>query len=122
MLRQDNHRRSRLQEARAAKDYNGKRTPGSGNQWFKKGDVISQDYLVECKTTTKASYSLKAEDLSKHWRQTLAENPLLMPVFEVEFSEHGVTCIVLDKHDFMELVNHMKDLQEGERIMDGLKT
>jgi hypothetical protein len=93
---------SRLQEKRAAKDYKGKTTPGSGNQWHSKGDVRSADYLIECKTTSKASYSLRADTMSKIMDEALLENRT--PIMEVEFGEHGITCVIMDKNDFLEIM------------------
>src|SRR5579862_9282445 len=97
MISQDNHRRSKLQEARAARDYGGRTQPGSGNQWHSKADVKTPTELVECKTTTKGSYSLKAADLGKLWKQAITEYKT--PVFEIEFD--GLTCVVLDKNDYL---------------------
>lgn len=60
-------RASLAQEERVAKLFNGKRTPQSGGGKFVLGDVISEDFLVECKTsvTVKDSYSVKREILKK---------------------------------------------------------
>ena len=99
MLRQNHHRRSKIQERRAAKDYGGSTTPGSGNGWIVKADVRTESLLIECKTTTKQSYSLKDEDLRKLWEQALIDGR--MPVFEIEFAATGRTCVVLDKEDFL---------------------
>jgi hypothetical protein len=108
LLRPDNHKRSRLQEARAAEDYKGKRTPGSGNQWHSKGDIKTDDYLIECKTTTKASYSLKYQDLLKIWKEAILESRT--PLFEIEFSTIGMNFVVLEKNDFL----GMKQQLEGD--------
>jgi hypothetical protein len=91
--------RSKLQEKKAAKDYNGRTTPGSGATWHHKADVRSDKYLVECKTTVKSSYSLKATDVKKLLDQALTENRT--GLFEIEFSELGLTCVVMDKEDFI---------------------
>lgn len=99
MLRTNHIKRSQIQEKRAAKDYSGSVTPGSGNGWIHKADVHSQYLLVECKTTTKKSYSIKEEDFMKLYYQAIIENKL--PVFEIEFAESGRTLIVLDKNDFL---------------------
>jgi len=99
VLRTDHQRRSKLQEKRAAKDYNGSVTPGSGNQWHSKADVHTDKLLVECKTTTKQSYSLKIADFVKLYYQAVLENKT--PVFEIEFAETGRTLVVLDKEDFL---------------------
>jgi hypothetical protein len=102
-LRPTNHRRSKLQEKKAAADYSGRTTPGSGNQWHSKADVKSDTELIECKTTMKDSYSLKAADLRKLFGQAVLENRT--PVFEIEFSLGGVTCVVLDKDDFLAMMH-----------------
>lgn len=102
MLNTNHHRRSKLQERKAARDYNGTVTPGSGNGWIHKADVHSEKYIVECKTTTKQSYSLKLADLKKLYVQALIENKT--PVFEIEF-DGDMTFVVLDKNDFLQMEN-----------------
>lgn len=99
MLRDNIHKRSRLQENKAAKDYKGFRTPASGATWHSKGDVKTDDYLIECKSTINKSFSLKIDSLYKLKKQALIENKL--PIFEVEFSD--ATYVILDKEDFLML-------------------
>lgn len=55
------------QEERVAKLFNGQRTPQSGGGKWKKGDVLSQNFLIECKTSIspKSSYSVSREVLCK---------------------------------------------------------
>jgi len=101
MLRPTNHRRSKLQEARTAKDFGGRTTPGSGNQWHSKADVRTDTELIECKTTIHASYSLKSDDLRKLWGQALLEDRI--PVFQIDFEQGGVTCVVLDYDDYLSM-------------------
>ena len=55
---QDTKRKSTLQEKRVAKEVRGRTTPASGAMWGCKGDVRSDAFLVECKTTEKDKYSL----------------------------------------------------------------
>lgn len=98
-LRTNHHRRSRIQEARGASEYGGSRNSGSGNGWIRKADVRTDDELIEFKTTTKDSYSLKAAELRKLWDQAVVDDR--MPVFEIEFAERGVTCVILDKSDYI---------------------
>lgn len=45
------------QEERIAKLFGGERTPRSGGSNFVSGDALSEDWLVECKTTVKPSLS-----------------------------------------------------------------
>jgi hypothetical protein len=96
MLKDNIHRRSKLQELKAAKDYKGKTTPGSGNQWVKKADVTTDHFLVECKSTLKKSYSLKHDDLKKLYYQSVLDNKV--PVFEIDFD--GDQYVILSKSDF----------------------
>jgi|SRR5271170_7183615 len=109
MISSTPHKVSKLQEKRAAKDYKGKVRPGSGNQWHSKGDVKAEAYLIECKTTSKASYSLKTGIMSKIMDEALLE--MLVPLLEIEFSEHGLTCVVMDKHDFLEMTDRIEVLE-----------
>jgi hypothetical protein len=55
---QDTKRKSTLQEKHVAKEVGGRTTPASGAMWGCKGDVRSDIFLVECKTTEKDKYSL----------------------------------------------------------------
>lgn len=58
---------SKKQEKRVAKAVGGSRTPNSGATPFYKGDVVKEDWLIECKTSTspKQSFSIKKEWLDK---------------------------------------------------------
>lgn len=60
-------KQSLKQEERVAKLFKGQRTPQSGGGKWKKGDVLSEDFLVECKTTIteKPSYSVSKKILDK---------------------------------------------------------
>lgn len=65
---------SKKQEKKVAKEVNGKRTANSGATAFQKGDVIAEDFLVECKTTTtsKSSFSIKKEWIEKNEEEAFA--------------------------------------------------
>lgn len=99
MLKPDNHKKSRLQENRAASDYGGKVTPGSGNQWHSKADVRTPDWLIECKTTTHQSYSLTRKTWLKIYMEAVLDNRT--PAMEIEID--GTCLVVLSKEDFREL-------------------
>lgn len=94
-------KRSKLQERRGAKEYGGTQNSGSGNGWIRKADVRTEHELVEFKTTSKGSYRVQSTELRKLWDQALIDNKL--PVFEIEFANDGVTCVILDKSDFITL-------------------
>jgi hypothetical protein len=99
LLRQDHQKRSKLQERRAAASYGGSTTPGSGSGWIRKADVRTDHFLIECKTTTKESYSLKFADLDKLCKQALTDDKV--PVFEIEYAGHKKRFVVLDEEDFL---------------------
>lgn len=95
----EGQKRSKIQERRAASRYGGTQNSGSGNGWIRKADVRTDKELIELKTTSKSSYALKSSDLRKLWDQALLDGR--DPVFEVEFAQDGVTCVVLEKNDYM---------------------
>lgn len=102
-MRTVNQKRSKLQEIKAASQYDGRLTPGSGNGWVKKADVRTDTELIELKTTTKATYPLSARELQKHWDHALIDGRI--PVFEIQFTDPSghvdLTCVVLDKNDYL---------------------
>lgn len=63
----DKKKKSIEQEERVARLFNGKRVVQSGGGKWSKGDVLSDYFLVECKTsmTESSSYSIKKEILKK---------------------------------------------------------
>ena len=67
---------SKVQEQKVAKAVSGKRTANSGATPFSKGDVITPEWLIECKTSTsvKQSFSIKREWLDKNREEAFAMN------------------------------------------------
>lgn len=59
---------SNRQEKKVAKALHGKQVANSGATAFNKGDVTTDDWLIECKTKTEPSksYSIKKEMLEKN--------------------------------------------------------
>lgn len=62
------------QEKKVAKAVSGKQTANSGATAFSKGDVITAEWLIECKTSTseKQSFSIKREWLDKNREESFA--------------------------------------------------
>lgn len=60
------------QENRVAKKMGGKRQRGSGSSIYAKGDVIQEDFLIECKKTIHASLSVKGAWLDKITKEAMA--------------------------------------------------
>lgn len=66
---------SNRQEKAVAKKIGGKQIANSGATAFSKGDVRTDEWLVECKTTTcsgKSSFSIKKEWLDKNKEEAFA--------------------------------------------------
>lgn len=101
--------KSQKQERRLAKTLDGQTAAASGAFWTRKGDVRSEDLLVEAKTTDKASYSIKKAIWDKIRREALLDGR--MPVLAVEIQDRNL--VVLDEEDFLALIAS-GDLGEGE--------
>ena len=66
---------SNRQEKKVAKAVGGRKTANSGATKFQKGDVQTDKWLIECKTTTateKVSFSIKREWLEKNKEEAFA--------------------------------------------------
>ena len=65
---------SKRQETKVAKVVSGKRQANSGATAFAKGDVVTQDWLIECKTKTKDcnSFTIKEDWLLKNEEEAFA--------------------------------------------------
>lgn len=65
---------SNRQEKKVAKAVGGKKTANSGATAFQKGDVVTNDWLIECKTKTKDcnSFMLKEDWLLKNEEEAFA--------------------------------------------------
>jgi len=66
---------SKRQENFVAKKLNGKVQPNSGATPFCKGDVVTDNWLIECKTSTK---STKSMSIKKEWLDKLEEERFAM--------------------------------------------
>jgi hypothetical protein len=106
-LKTKDQKRSQLQELRASRLYGGTVNSGSGNGWIRKADVRTLNELYELKTTTKSRYPLDSRELQKLWDQALLD--ARVPVFEIEFADDGVTCVVLDKNDYLAMIAREND-------------
>lgn len=78
-----NNVKSKVQEKRLAKRLGGNRQKGSGALRHHKGDVKTQELLMECKRTDKESMSIKKEWLAKITREALVSNKV--PALAIEF-------------------------------------
>ena len=56
----------------------------SGSLWFDKGDLKTEDFLIECKTTKKKSFRITTKILRKIWNDALDRNKLPKLVIGIE--------------------------------------
>ena len=90
---------SQKHEKRLAKRVGGKRNAASGAMWNRKGDVRSDDLLIEHKYTGKKQYTLKSIDLEKNVTNAILESR--MPVFGISLNSKNY--VILTEDDFLEM-------------------
>lgn len=110
--------KSNKQEKRVAKDLEGKEVIGSGCLWGAKGDVKTDHFLIECKTTKNSYYSLKLKTWEKIRKEALKESNKI-PIIVIDLKDFGNsyqtnTLVVLNKEDFEE--SHFKQFEEFVRV------
>ena len=86
-----------------AKKYHGKLKPNSGAFVGHKGDVEFGEYLVECKTTSKKSFSVKKEILDKIYTEALMADRKPIVFIRFEGSKYPQVWVMLDMETFDEL-------------------
>ncbi len=100
---------SSKQEHRIAKMFDGKVVANSGATRFNKGDVIINNILVECKTSTKPkdSFSIKKEWLEKNKEEAFSMG-LDYSLLAIDFGS-GDDYFVIDKLLAVKLIEVLKD-------------
>lgn len=100
---------SNRQEKQVAKAVGGKQTANSGATTFVKGDVIAEDFLIECKTVTEPRQSISVK---KEWIYKNREEAFQMgkhhSVVVIQFEPDGENHYIISERDF-------KRLMEAER-------
>ena len=104
-MKSKGQRESKKHEDRLAKKVGGQRSAGSGAFWSRKGDVRSQDMLIEHKWTGKASVSVKAAVLEKIVTEAILDGR--MPV--LGFHLNGENYVLLLEDDFLELRHNLQE-------------
>lgn len=95
---------SNRQEKSVVKAVGGKQTPNSGATAWVKGDVISDDWLIECKTATseKSSFSIKREWLEKNQEEAFSMGKSHSALC-FDFGDNGKRYYVIDEKTFKRL-------------------
>lgn len=97
MAKSEGQKQSLKHEKRLAKAIGGQRNVASGAFWFRKGDVRSQDLLIEHKWTGKKSFTIKSDILEKITTEALLDSRT--PVLGI--SLNNVNYVVMDENDFL---------------------
>ena len=98
-LKTEGQKQSQKHEKRLAKKIGGSTNAASGALWSRKGDVRSDDLLIEHKYTGKKTYTLKAIDLEKNVTNAILESR--MPVFGISLNDKNYVLLMED--DFLEM-------------------
>ena len=92
----------RKKDIKDAKDFGGKVTPRSGGYFSFPGDVVTEDFLIDSKTTDKRSFSITESMWKKVSDEALKSRRL--PCLSISLSKYDIDLVVLDKNDFMEFL------------------
>lgn len=100
---------SNKQEKKVAKAVGGKQTANSGATAFNKGDVSTEQWLIECKTCTKeqSSFSIKKEWLKKNKEEAFAMNKDYNSLC-FDFGDNK-RYYIIDEKTFKKLVDYFRE-------------
>lgn len=101
------------QEKKVAKRVGGKQVSNSGATAFNKGDVVTDDWLIECKTCTspKSSMSVKKEWLEKNKEEAFAMRRSYSAV-AIDFGSSD-TYYIIDEKTFLNLLKMSENENNG---------
>jgi hypothetical protein len=103
-MKSEGQKQSLKHEKRLAKKIDGQRSAASGAFWSRKGDVRSDELLIEHKWTGKKSVTIKSEVLKKITTEAILDSRI--PVLGLHLD--GENYVVLVEEDFFELRNSIK--------------
>ena len=104
-MKREGQKQSQKHEKRIAKRIGGSRTAASGAYWQRKGDVRSDDLLIEHKYTGKKSFSVKSDVLKKIMREAILDGRT--PVLGIHLD--GEDYVILTEHDFIEMREKLRN-------------
>lgn len=101
---------SKKQETAIADATGGQRTPNSGATAWSKGDVLTEQFLLEAKTKTTHSDSIK---INKEWfeknKQEMAFMGKPYSAIVFNFGPGEENHYIIDEYLFLELLEYLKD-------------
>lgn len=105
---------STIQEKNVAKSLGGRRTSNSGATAFTKGDVLTDDAIIECKTKMN---EVKAFSIQKKWIDTLEEERKGMgkdiAAIAFSFDIGKSSYYVINEETFKRLLDYIKEEREA---------
>lgn len=101
---------STRQEKQVAKTLGGTRTKNSGATMFQKGDLTTDDWLIECKTKMSSSESMS---IKKEWLEKNLKESLFMGkkynALAFNFGPDESNYYIIDEQTFQCLVELLKE-------------
>ena len=101
---------SKKQETEIASATGGQRTPNSGATAWSKGDVLTEQFLLEAKTKTTHSDSIK---INKEWFEKNKQEMAFMgkphSAIVFNFGPGEENHYIIDEYLFLELLEYLKD-------------
>lgn len=98
-MKSEGQKQSQKHEKRLEKVLGGRRTAASGAFWSRKGDVRTDEWLVEHKYTGKKTFTLKSTELEKITIEAIMDGR--KPLFGVSLNNKNYVLLLED--DFLEL-------------------
>ena len=95
---------SNQQEKKVAKVVSGKQTANSGATAFSKGDVTTDEWLIECKTCIKeqSSFSIKKDWLEKNREEAFAMGKYNHALC-FDFGDNNQRFYIVDEKTFLKI-------------------
>lgn len=106
----DNHKRSKKQEERIAKDIKGKRQPASGSRWGSKRDIINKDWLIEAKSTKHSRKSISLRDLDFLTKQAYSQGRI--PAYIVELGDKQEIVLLPEQELTEESIEEIEETKQ----------
>lgn len=104
---------SSRQEKQVAKAVGGRKTANSGATAFVKGDVLADDWLLECKTVTESRQSMSVK---KDWIDKNREEAFQMgkhhSAVVIQFEPDGENHYIISEKDFKYLMEAYSENQD----------
>jgi hypothetical protein len=91
-------------EKEDSKIFKSRPTPRSGGLWFAKGDSKNKTFLIDSKTSKYNRFSITKKMWKKINREALLTQKL--PLLSVEFSDESIELVVMDKNDFISVIDN----------------